>query len=351
MVSSELCLDYLQSLSREEIKGLLLEVESKIGLRWVESAESFVISGTLRQVEEAHRVLMKGVYLANGIEVVSDQEIKNEEAPQPHETGLSQTNEEQREVMQRDVNQESARPPLAGAGEVSPLPDRAKDSDNDQWPRVESLAIEVLPFEVQPKILKVLAGAHKKELDDIETEYRVAVPRAVTEGNQISLKPSDGCSAEDYEKACDAFITLYQKTTELFKAERFSLSRGPRKVSVREAISRMLKEVPEVLIERSRDQKYWEMYGEAGHLQKALSYLKKIGVEVEMESKAFKDESDLAGRAKSKGAESVLDGDQSENPRGSTTSSDQLVLNYGQYQRKLLIKNGLTSEVTYLDVT
>ena len=164
---------------------------------------------------------MKGVYLVSGIEVVSDKEIKNEEALQLQETGLPQSNEEQRVVMQRDVNQESAEPPLIGTGQASPSLNRAKDSDYDQGPPSESHAIEVLPFEVQPKILQVLARAHKQELDDIETQCRVTVPRAVTKVNQITLKPSDGCSAEDYEKACDAFIILYEKTSELFKVERF----------------------------------------------------------------------------------------------------------------------------------
>ena len=340
VVCAELCLEYVQSLSREEIEVLLREIEAKIGLRWIESAESFVISGTLSQVEEAHKVLMKGVYLVNGIQVVSDQEIKNEEAPQPQETGLSQANEERHEVMQRDVNQEPAEPPLALESEASPWLERAKDSHNDQGPPSESRAFEVLTFEVQPKILKVLAGAHKKELDEIEAQRLVTVPRAVEE-NQISLKPSDGCCAGDYEKACDAFINLYQKTSEIFKAERFSLSSGTRKSDGRDAIRRMSKEFPGVLIERSKDQKHWEMYGEAGHLQEALSYLKRMKVEIEMESKAFKDGSDQAGRAKSKEAEKSLDGDQSENPRGFTTSSNQLVLYYGQYQKLIIIKNGL----------
>ena len=337
-----------------------MEIESKNGLRWIESAESFVVSGTLSQVEEAHRVLMKGVYLVNGIEVVSDQEIKSEEAPPPQETGLSQDNKERHEVMQRDVNQESAEPPLALESEASqrdvhqesaepplalesqasPWAERAEDSHNDQGPPSESRAFEVLTFEVQPKILKVLAGAHKKELDDIEAQRLVTVPRAV-EGNQISLKPSDGCCAGDYEKACDAFINLYQKTSEIFKAERFSVSSGTRKSDGRDAIRRMSKEFPGVLIERNKDQKHWEMYGEEGHLQEALIYLKRMGVEIEMGSKALKDGSDLGGRVKSKGAEKSLDGDQSENPRGFTTSSDQLVLYYGQYQKLIIIKNGL----------
>ena len=295
-----------------------MEIESKIGLRWIESAESFVISGTLRQVEEAQQVLTKGVYLVNGNEMVSDDEIKNEEAPLPQEAGFPQASEERREVVQRDVNQESA----------SPWLDRATDSHNDQGPPSESRVFEVLTFEVQSKILKVLAGTHKKELDDIEEQCLVTVPRAI-EGNQISLKPSDECCAEDYEKACNAFINLYQKTSEFFKAERFSLSSGTRKPDGRDAISRMLKEFPEVLIERSRDQKHWEMYGEAGHLQKALRYLKRIGVEIKMESKPYKDVSEQAGRAKSKGPERSLNGDQSENPRGSRTSSDELVFYHG----------------------
>ena len=286
-----------------------------------------MISGTLRQVEEAKRLLIKGAYLVNGNEVVSDEEIKNEEAPQPQETGLSQDNEERHEVMQRDVNQESAEPPLTVESRASPWPERAKDSQNDQGPPSESRDF-VLTFEVQPKIIKVLAGAHKKELDDIEAQCLVTVPRAV-EGNHTSLKPSDGCCVEDYEKACDAFINLYQKTSEFFKAERFSLSSDTRKPDGRDAMGRMLKEVPEVLLERSSDQKHWEMYGEAGHLQKAFRCLKRLGIEIEMESKAYKDGNDRAGRVKSKGAERSFNGDQSENPRGSRTSSDELVLYYG----------------------
>ena len=301
-----------------------------------------MISGTLRQVEEAQQVLTKGVYLVNGNEVVSDHEIKNEVAPLPQEPGLPQANEERREVVRRDVNQNSAEPLLALESQASPWPERAKDSQNDQGPPSEPQDFEVLTFEVQPKIFKVLAGAHKKELDDIEVQCWVTVPRAV-EGNQISLKPSDACCAEDYEKACDTFINLYQKTSEFFKAERFSLSSGTRKRDGRDAISRILKEFPEVLIEKSKDQKHWEMFGEADHLQEALSYLKRMRVEIEMESKAFNDGSDLAGRAKCKGAETVLDGHRSENPKGFITSSDQLVFYYGQYQRNKAYnhKNGL----------
>ena len=71
VVSAKLCPEYLQSLSREEIKGLLVETESKIGLRWFKSAGSFVISGTLSQVEEAHKVLIKGMYLVKYLYSIS----------------------------------------------------------------------------------------------------------------------------------------------------------------------------------------------------------------------------------------------------------------------------------------
>ena len=70
-VSARLCQEYVQSLSREEIWGLLLEIKSKIGLRWIKSAERLVISGTFSQVEEAHRVLIKGMYLVKYLYTIS----------------------------------------------------------------------------------------------------------------------------------------------------------------------------------------------------------------------------------------------------------------------------------------
>ncbi|XP_068724851.1 E3 ubiquitin-protein ligase TRIM45-like isoform X3 [Montipora capricornis] len=192
-------------------------------------------------------------------------------------------------------------------------PARAEELDHDQGAPSKSHSFEIQSFEVQSKIAKTIVEAHKKELDDIETEFRVAIPRRA-EGNKIAVRPMNACSAKDYEKACDLFIALYQKTFQLFKVERFSIKGGPKKGDDRETMRRIGKEFP-VLIEKSKDQKQWEIYGEADHIEKALGFLKKEGVKIEKKV--------IYGR--SKGGEMALDGDGAEFPRGAPSSDDHFV--------------------------
>ena len=87
---------------------------------------------------------------------------------------------------------------------------------------VTPLAIQ--SFEVEPKFIKVFVKAYKTEVDDIEAEYHVVVPKE-GKGGKISLIPEDGCSSEKYNKACDLFIDLYQQMTQAMKMERFSLKK------------------------------------------------------------------------------------------------------------------------------
>ena len=195
--------------------------------------------------------------------------------------------------------------------------------DTEQGAPSKSHSFQIQSFEVQPKIIKVFVKAHKKELDNIETEFRVVIPREV-EGNNTTLRPMDACSAEDYEKACDLFITLYQKTFQLFTVERFSIKGVSKWGDDCETMRTVGKEFP-VLIEKSKDQKQWEMYGEASHLEKALSFLKKEGVEIERESKKVTN-----GRFK--GAEMALDEDGAEHLRGATSSDDRFVTYQGLIQ-------------------
>ena len=69
-----------------------------------------------------------------------------------------------------------------------------------------------------------------------------------------------------------------------------------------------------------KDQKQWEMFGEAGHIEEAPSFLKKQGVEIERESKNVKSGSDLNGKdTKSQGDDVALCGGGTEYPRGATS--------------------------------
>ena len=57
----------LYFLGGRNTKTLLNDVEVKTGIKWIESSESFVMSGTLKQVEEAHSFLQENACQSNGI--------------------------------------------------------------------------------------------------------------------------------------------------------------------------------------------------------------------------------------------------------------------------------------------
>ena len=65
--------------------------------------------------------------------------------------------------------------------------------------------------------------------------------------------------------------------------ERFSLKREKLIFRSREAISRTGNKFP-ISIERSKDGKFWELYGMANHIEEALKYLVQEGVEIKRET-------------------------------------------------------------------
>ena len=91
-------------------------------------------------------------------------------------------------------------------------------------------------------------------MDEIEAEYHVGVPRAA-KGGKISLMPKDGCSTEEYKKACDLFIDLYQQMTQAMKMERFSLKSEKKVVPGRKKIREVNKKFP-ICVEMTKDQKH-----------------------------------------------------------------------------------------------
>lgn len=137
-------------------------------------------------------------------------------------------------------------------------------------------------FEVEPQFIKVFVKAHKTEVDEIEAEYHVRVPTEPKRG-KISLIPKEGCSSEEYYKACDLFIDLYQRMAQAMKMERFSLRSVKYVVPARKKIREMSKTFP-VYVELAKDQMHWVMYGEQRDLEAALEFLRKEEIEIKRES-------------------------------------------------------------------
>ena len=165
---------------------------------------------------------------------------------------------------------------------------------------------EIIYFEVEPTFIKVLFKVHNAEINVIEAEYHVEVPRE-TKGGKISLIPTDACSTEEYEKACDVFIDLYQRMTQIMKMERFSLKSEKNVVLARNKIQEMRKKFP-VSVEVAKGQKHWELYGEEHHLEEALEFLETERVEIKRESNHGKGTEEFQG---SRDREKAMDVDPS----------------------------------------
>ena len=201
---------------------------------------------------------------------------------------------------------------------------RDKETGATQTDHMAPLAPAKIPdFEVDPKLIKVFVLVHEAELNDIEVEYHVEVPREAKEG-KITLNPKRRCTGEEYEKACDRFIELYQQITQVMKMERFSLKND--KNVTRKKIHEMGKKFP-VLVEICKDKKQWEVFGRQHDLEEALRYLQKEEVEIEKQSEKGKPPGDL--RNEGEGAKDA-------NPlefAKVTRSKDVLEAYIGEYSR------------------
>ena len=282
LVSAELCLEFVEYLSREQTEALLnRKIAAKTSVRWIESYENFILSGTFKQVEESRVYLQQGARQSYGIVVLSETKT---------EAHRSQSREDNKcQLDDEDSNEELVVDPKSQAleGRRYRPPERANKIDTDDT--ASSAFPEIQSFEIEPKIVKAFIKAYEKDLNDIEAKYQVQIPR-MAEGSKFTLKPKNGCSAEEYDEACNHFISMYQKMYQLVKMERISLKRESHIMHTRQAMSRMSKNFP-ISVERSKDYyRHWELYGEASHIDVALKYLEQEGVEIERETENTMDD-------------------------------------------------------------
>lgn len=277
-------------------------MKARNGVEWIESSENFIMSGTFKQVEEAHSFLQENASQSHGI-VVSDYLKRNESGSEESEDVKLPLDD--KDDTEKDVSQN--RPPTAAANKEIHRPERFVDETHEDS-MINSASPDTTGFEVQPKILEVFVKAHKKELEDIEIKYHVEIPRKA-DGKKLSLKPKDSCTTEYYEQACNQFISLYQNTYQQVKMQRFSLKTETNIISARKTISKMGKHFP-VSVEIDKNQKQWGLYGEESHIEEALRFLEKEGVEINRER-----EDEKGRRKKAKDVEENMEVDPPETSR------------------------------------
>ena len=273
-----------------------------------------MMSGTFKQVEESRAYLQQGVNQSNGIVVFSG--LGGKDVPsQKHEKDESQLpdgaeNEE-------DVNQKSLA--LTAANAATHPRERANKTQTGNMASAFT-SPEIQSFEIEPKIVKAFVKAYEKDLDAIESKYQVEIPRKA-EGSKFSLKPKKACSAEEYEEACNLFISLYQNMYQLIRMVRFSLRNEVSVIPARKAINKIGKNFP-LSVEKSKDQKHWELYGEGSQIEEALKFLEQEGIEIQRETENAMDEN--GRRKKSKDDEEPMDVDPHESSRGARNPVNRL---------------------------
>lgn len=271
LVSAELCLEMVQLLTRGQTKTLLNEIAGKTGIKWIEVSETFTMSGDFKQVERSRTYLQQAVNQSGGIAEFSGLKRKLRR-PKNRDENESHCGSDENDG---GLNHSSTTA-IALQNGVRRQDQETRKTHSDHAAYDTPPVIQY--FEVEPKFIKVFVKAHKTE---IEAEYLVEVPREAKEG-RIGLIPKNGCSSEEYEKACNLFIDLYQKMTQIIKMERFSLKNEENVVGARKKILEMSKTFP-VSVETAKDKKHWEMYGEERDLEAALEYLRREAIEIKRE--------------------------------------------------------------------
>lgn len=273
IVSADLCLATVELLTRGQTSFLLKQIAEKTGISWIDTGSAFRLSGSMEQMERTREYLQQAVNQYGGKEELVKVRKKNEQYSKIEESefGLGGSGNEE-EFGRTD------RARIAGQ-----VHHRHQEPDATQTKYMASFTTpEIQNFEVEPKLIKVLHKAYEADLKNIETKFHVKIPRESKE-KQISLEPDSSCTVEEYEAACDKFIALYQKMVPTVTMKRFSLKRNKNVIGARNKIHEMGKTVP-VLVEVAKDQKHWELFGQAHDLKTALDFLKREKIEIIIES-------------------------------------------------------------------
>ena len=147
--------------------------------------------------------------------------------------------------------------------------------------RVDDEVLKTLPrkelrpqqYETAQKFFHLFARAHAEDLQKIENNFKVKVSGQIDEG-KVTVAPCEHCTAEEFNDACEAFLTLYQNVHQRMKMEQFLPEDQDSPVHIRQRIRDMGKTHP-VLVEISEDRKHWQVYGEKEYVEKVLNDLEK----------------------------------------------------------------------------
>lgn len=250
----------LKKHSREDIRRLLDEVANETTIKCHEASEGFLLTGTFKQVTDS-RVLL-GHYLKNS-------QNSDSRSKMPSGSYHKETKEDGKHTANVDGSNA-----VDGVEKAHrPKDARVSRDKKNQEEETESTELKPQQYETTQKFFPLFVKAHGDELQKIENDFQVKVSRIIDDG-KVTVVPCKHCTAEAFNEACEAFITLYQKVHQCMKLEQFLPKDQDFPVSVRQRIRDMGKTLP-VLVEVSEDRQHWQVYGEDSYVEKVLDDLEK----------------------------------------------------------------------------
>ena len=221
-------------LSPRESKNMLEVLKDNTEVAYRKVSEGFILSGTFRQIEAAHKLLQYLVKVKGG-----NAAIRN-----CHDKAQNQQDE------------------------------LVNDTSN---------ITETSCFEVQGQFMKLLQRAYKSNLRNIEEKFCVKI---VWEENasQVRISPKRMPKGQNrFHEGCDAFIDLYQKFHPTMGREEVELPDEANESRVLQAISSVQNENP-VIVERVKNNLV--VYAEKDYISKSVYTLKeKLGLTLDSSRK------------------------------------------------------------------
>ncbi|PFX27331.1 uncharacterized protein LOC111327799 [Stylophora pistillata] len=222
------------TISPQKSENLLKMVKDEVGVSWqVKGLDGFVLSGTINQLEIAHRYLQK--YFLQ----------------RPHLLF-----KEERMVQGKDA--------------IKTLQNSAKNLK--QVKKDPQEIVEERTFEVEPKFMKFFIRVHKEKLEQIEREYHLKIIWPENEPG-VDIKPTSLAEETHYQEGCDAFIDLYQTIYHTMKRQVIDVRDIHDDGKIKEAIAFVESKHP-VVIEKAEGQLI--IYSEDIHLKSSVKALKNI---------------------------------------------------------------------------
>ena len=152
--------EVVKTLSRKDLRLLLNKIENETTVKWHEANDEFLLSGTFKQVTDS--LVLPSQYLNSG---------------------------------------------------------GSRDEEN-QMEETEFAELKPQQYETAQKFFPLFVRAHGEDLQKIENDFKVKVSRQTDERN-VTVAPCEHCTAEEFNNACEAFITLYQNVHQRMKMEQF----------------------------------------------------------------------------------------------------------------------------------